>query len=94
MKRGILLVGLLACVSVANADSGAAAADQAASLAQVQAGYQINWEKIQTACGQAPDGLSCGTNNPCTEEKLEQSRAWTKCAMAQLMPTPADVLAK
>lgn len=90
----VMMVLLLASASVARAGSGAAAADQAASLAQVQAGYAMNWQRIQTACGQAPDGLSCGTNNPCTEQKLEQSRAWTKCAMAQLMPSPVDALAK
>lgn len=92
MKREILLVGLLAGVSVASADSGAAAADQAASLSQIQAGYAENQALINATCGPAPDGLSCGPNNPCTVAKLQESRVWVKCAMAVLMPKPIDLV--
>lgn len=92
MKRAILLAALCAGVSVASADTGAAAEDQAANLAQVQAGYAANQALINATCGPAPDGLSCGPNNPCTVAKLQESRVWVKCAMTVLMPKPIDLV--
>lgn len=88
VKRLALVGFLMASMPVANADFDPANA--AASNATVQAGQQANQALINATCGPAPDGLACGPNNPCTEAKLQESRAWVKCAMAVLMPKPTD----